>query len=126
MVGAIDLKTEESRLAPVQFDKQPSVRVVKVAPPPEPPAPTGVAKTLGDAEQLYTARDLDQAKTRYLEVLKQTEDIHLHSAAYYGLARIATLQKDPELAVKLFQKTLELGPEPTVKAWSLVYLGRLS
>jgi tetratricopeptide (TPR) repeat protein len=36
------------------------------------------------------------------------------------------LQQDPETAEKLFQKTLELQPEAPVKAWALVYLGRLS
>ena len=50
----------------------------------------------------------------------------LHAAAYYGLARIAALQKDPEAAERLFNKALESGPEPAVKAWVLVYLGRLS
>jgi tetratricopeptide (TPR) repeat protein len=128
LVGAIDLKTENMRLAQVQFDKQALVRTVKVAPAPQPAPPplTGVAKTLEDAEELYTARNLDQAKAQYLEVLKQTEDPRVHSVAYYGLARIAALQKDPEMAVRLFQKTLDLGPDPTVKAWALVYLGRLS
>jgi len=128
LVGAIDVKTEYTRLAQVEFDKQVMVRVVKAtpAPAPAPPPPTGVAKTLADADELYTARNLDQAKTQYLEVLKQTEDPAIHSAAYFGLARIATLQKDPELAVRLFQKTLDLKPEPTIKAWALVYLGRLS
>lgn len=128
LVGAIDLKTEETRLAQVEFDKQALVRVVKAAPAPTPapPPPTGAAKTLEDAEQLYTARNLDQAKTGYQEVLKQTEDLVMQSAAYYGLARIATLEKDPEMAVRLFQKTLDLGPEPAVKAWAMVYLGRLS
>lgn len=128
LVGAIDLKTEDLRLAQVQFDQHATVHTVKATPAPEPAPPplTGAAKTLDDAEQLYTARNLDQAKTRYLEVLKQTEDPVLHSAAYYGLARIAALQKDPEVAVRLFQQTLDLKPEPTVKAWALVYLGRLS
>jgi tetratricopeptide (TPR) repeat protein len=126
LVGAIDLKTEDTRLKQVEFDKQAMVRTAKAAPVPAPPPLTGAAKTLEDAEQLYTARNLDQAKSRYLEVLKQTEDPAMHSAAYYGLARIAALEKDPEMAVRLFQKTLDLGPEPTVKAWSLVYLGRLS
>jgi len=128
LVGAIDLKTEDTRLRQVEFDKQALVRVVKAAPAPAPAPPplTGAAKTLEDADQLYAARNLDQAKTQYLEVLKQTEDVAIHSAAYYGLARIATLEKDPEMALRLFQKTLDLGPEPAVKAWSLVYLGRLS
>lgn len=128
LVGAIDLKTEDTRLRQVEFDKEAMVRVVKTtpAPVPAPPPLTGAAKTLEDAEQLYTARNLEQAKTGYTEVLKQTQDAAMHSAAYYGLARIATLEKDPEMAVRLFQKTLDLGPEPAVKAWALVYLGRLS
>jgi uncharacterized protein HemY len=42
------------------------------------------------------------------------------------LARIAALQKDPETANKLFEKALELEPESQIKAWVLVYLGRLA
>jgi tetratricopeptide (TPR) repeat protein len=63
---------------------------------------------------------------KYLAVLQQTDSPVLHAAAYYGTARIAALQKDPQLAERLFKKTLELQPEPQVKAWTLVYLGRLS
>jgi len=129
LVGAIDMKIEEARLARVEFDKDATAaRVVAAVPAPvqQAPAPTGAAKTLDDAEQLYTARDLDKAKKLYLDVLQQTDDQKMHSAAYYGMARIAALQKNPELAVRLFQKTLELGPEPPVKAWALVYLGRLA
>ena len=126
LVGAIDLKTEDARLSKAEFDKQAPVRTVPVAPSPPPPPLTGVAKTLDDAEQLYTARDLDKAKKLYLDVLQQTDNQTVHSAAYYGLARIAAMQKDPELAERLFQKTLELQPDAQVKAWALVYLGRLS
>ena len=39
---------------------------------------------------------------------------------------MAALEKDPETAERLFQKTLELEPEAAVKAWALVYLGKLS
>ena len=42
------------------------------------------------------------------------------------LARIALLQRDPELAERLFQKAIESSPEAPVRAWSEVYLGRLS
>jgi tetratricopeptide (TPR) repeat protein len=42
------------------------------------------------------------------------------------LARIAALQKDPELAEKLFQKTLELSPDTETKSWAYLYLGRLA
>lgn len=128
MVAAIDLQIEYQRLSQVQFDKQAPVRMVHAAPVDEPPAPapTGAAKTLDDAEQSYTARDLDKAKGLYLAVLQQTDDKTMHASAYYGLARIATLGNDPETATKLFQKTLELNPQPQVKAWTMVYLGRLA
>ena len=43
-----------------------------------------------------------------------------------GLARIAALQRNPELAEQLFRKTLELSPDPHTHAWSEVYLGRLA
>jgi len=50
----------------------------------------------------------------------------MQAKAYYGLARIAALRKEPDLAEELFEKTLELDPEPVVKGWTLVYLARLS
>jgi tetratricopeptide (TPR) repeat protein len=39
---------------------------------------------------------------------------------------VAVLQNDPEGAGRLFEKTLESSPDPQVKAWALVYLGRLA
>jgi tetratricopeptide (TPR) repeat protein len=114
----------------VEFNREETVRTVKSAPGPvgtPPPAPlTGAAKTLEEAEQTYTARDLDTAKKLYLQVLQQTDSQPMHAAVYYGLARVAVLQQDPETAEKLFEKTLESQPEDQVKAWALVYLGRLS
>ena len=49
-----------------------------------------------------------------------------HGRAYFGLARIATLQKKPEEGFKLFETTLETSPEGSIQAWSHYYLGRLS
>src|SRR5262245_56146987 len=126
MVSAIDLYKEEKRLAGVEFNRDATVRAVNVAPPPAAPALTGAAKTLEDAEQFYIARDLDKAKKLYLETLQQTDQKPMHAAAYYGLARIAILQRDPETADRLFRKSLEEMPEPPVMAWDLVYLGKLS
>jgi tetratricopeptide (TPR) repeat protein len=130
LVAAIDVVKEDKRLSNVEFNTEQTVRAVKSAPPPGPvgtPAPlTGAAKTLEEAEQTYTARDLDTAKKLYLAVLQQTDSQPMHAAVYYGLARIAVLQQDPETAEKLFGRTLESQPEAPVKAWALVYLGRLS
>ena len=132
LVQAIDLKKEQVRLENVQFDRNPPPpHSVRAAEPPPPPPLTGAAKTLEDAEQLYTKRNqdpanLDAAKKLYLEVLTQTSEKAMQGAAYYGLGRIALLQKDPEAGERMFLKSLDLDPEPQVKAWVLVYLGRLS
>jgi tetratricopeptide (TPR) repeat protein len=75
---------------------------------------------------LYSERKLEKAGEAYRQVLQQTEDKPLHARTYYGLARIAALQRDPDLAEKLFHKTLELSPDSQVRAWTEVYLGRLS
>ena len=126
MAGAIDLLKEEKRLASVEFNTEATVRAIKLAPPPAPPALTGAAKTLDEAEQAYTARELDNAKKLYLKVLEQTDQKTMHGAAYYGLARVAVLSRDPETAERLFTKALDAEPEPSIRAWVLVYLGKLS
>ena len=61
-----------------------------------------------------------------LSALKQTDEKKWHGRAYFGLARIATLQKDPETGFKLFETTLETSPEGSIQAWAHYYLGRLS
>jgi tetratricopeptide (TPR) repeat protein len=132
MVMAIDLQKEETRLDKIEFDKQAASPAAVQAAAPPPPAPlTGAAKALDDAEQMWEARaqgaaTVENARKLYLDVLAQPGAPSQHAAAYYGMARIAAIQKDPETAEQLFQKTLELQPEPQVKAWALVYLGRLS
>jgi len=135
LVGSIDLMREDARLQQVQFNKEPSERPVVKNPAPEAPPPTGVDKTLDDAENLYAARaadpaNLEKAKKLFLAALQQTAEKPKQAAAYYGLARIALVEtattRDPETAEKLFTKILELEPEPLVKAWALVYLGKLS
>jgi tetratricopeptide (TPR) repeat protein len=127
LIKAIELRKEEGRLQNVEFAKEARVRQAKSAAAPPPPPPlTGAARTLEDAEQLYTTRNLDQAKEQFLSALRQTDDRTLHAAAYFGLARISALQKDPETAERLFQKVLELQPTPPTRAWTLVYLGRLA
>ena len=126
LIKSIDLWREEKRLANVEFVEQRHARKVAYGPAPAPPPPTGAAKTLSEADELYRGRDLGKARELYLRALKETDEKPLHAKSYYGLARIAVLKNDPELAERLFQKTLELAPEPQDKAWALVYLGRLA
>ena len=126
LVASIDLRRETDRLDKVEFASEPAPRKAKVVSAERKIELTGVQKTLQEAEQLYTARDLEKAKAQYLLLLKQTEEQPLRATAFYGLARIAVLQNDPESAVKLFEQTLRSSPEPQVKAWAFVYLGRLA
>jgi tetratricopeptide (TPR) repeat protein len=127
MVQAIDLMKEDRRLTGVEFNKdsaaRPAVRMPAQAPP---PPVTGAAKTLEEAEQAYGSRELAKAKQLFLKALGETEKRSMHATAYYGLARIALLEKDLDAADQLFTKALDSEPEAFDKAWILVYMGRLS
>lgn len=128
MIAAIDLKKETNRLETVKFaTTRPERKMAEPLSVPVPAAPMSpAAKSLETAEQLYSDKKYDQAGEAFRRVLQQTEDKTLHARTYYGLARIAALQRDPELAEKLFHKTLELTPDSQTRAWTEVYLGRLS
>ena len=134
MLEKIDPKKEKVRLSNIQYAEQRAVRTVRpatiAAPAPE-PVLTGVAKTLADAEKTYedhafSDRNMAAAKELYLRVLQETDQNPLHARAYYGLARIAVLERDGETGDRLFRKTLELQPDAETRSWSLLYLGRLA
>jgi tetratricopeptide (TPR) repeat protein len=126
LLGGIDLEREDKRLQNVEFAKQATVHKARPAPGPPAPVLSGAAKTLAEAEDLYSKRNLRQAQDSYRNVLQQAAQNPVHARAYYGLARIAALDHDPELAEKLFLKTLELSPDDETKSWAYLYLGRLS
>ena len=124
---ALDFKVEEKRLANVEFAAARTTRVVRSAATVEKaPELTGAAKILDDAEQAYLDRDLPRAKATFLRVLEQTVEQAMHAKAYYGLARVAVLERDPETGDRLFRKALELSPDAATKSWSFLYLGRLA
>ncbi|HLW75327.1 MAG TPA: tetratricopeptide repeat protein [Bryobacteraceae bacterium] len=126
IVDGIDLKREEQRLDHIDFASEKTVRTRAVTREVGPPPPVGVEKTLADAEDAYRAKDYPRSKNLFLSVMQQTDKKPLHAKAYYGLARISALERDPESADRLFRKALELDPDPETKAWSLLYLGRLA
>jgi tetratricopeptide (TPR) repeat protein len=133
MVEKIELKKEQKRVANVQFVSERAARTVHVKAPAPPPPPelTGAAKTLDEADKAFnehygTDRKMDGAKDLYLKVLQETDQNPMHAKAYYGLARCAAVENDPDAAERLFHKALELDPDPVVKSWSLLYLARLS
>jgi tetratricopeptide (TPR) repeat protein len=127
MAKAIDPRQETARISAVKFDAAPLVRVAKqvtvAAPEPE-LSPS--AQLLEKAEDLYRKRTLEEAKQLYQKSLEQRGSAEEHAQAWYGMARIAVLQNQPDAAVKLFEKTLVSSPDGQTKAWTLVYLARLS
>jgi len=132
MIAAIDVKRESNRIAAIKLDTAPLVRMGKqVAVATADPELSPSGQTLARAEDLYLKRgpnssNLDDAKELYLKSLELRGSAEEHAQAWYGLARIAVLQKQPENAVKLFEKTLGASPDDQTKAWTLVYLARLS
>ena len=127
MINAIDLKRESARISAFKFDSALQQRLSKQVPVATPQPKLSLSgETLEKAEDLYLKRSLDNAKELYLKSLEESGSAEEHAQAWYGLARIATLQKDPNAAVKLFEKTLGASPDDQTKAWTLVYLARLS
>jgi tetratricopeptide (TPR) repeat protein len=126
LLGEIDLEREDRRLQNVHFASDPTVHKAKPAPAPAAPVLSAAAKTLAEAEDQYTNRNLVAARAGYQKTLEQPAENPVHARAYYGLARIAALDHDPELAEKLFQKTLQMSPDDETKSWAYLYLGRLS
>jgi hypothetical protein len=126
LVSSIDLRKEERRLENLEFSSAKPVRKAKAAPVEKKPELTGPLKTLEDAEQSYAKRELAKAKEGYLRLLQETSNRPAQAKAYYGLARIAALEKDPGLAEQLFDKTLDSSPDPQTKSWAHLYLGRLA
>jgi tetratricopeptide (TPR) repeat protein len=125
MIDAIDLRKEAKRLDNIEFVSARAGRKVKV-PAPAKAEPSVTEKALEDAQALYEQRKLDESREAYMRVLHSEAGKEQHARAYYGLARIAARQRDPELAEQLFRKALDSGLEPEMQSWSLVYLGRLA
>ena len=122
---AIDLRKEDQRIAQITFASEKAVRRVKPVQPPA-PAKSEAESAVEAAEDLYSRRELPAAKEAYRKVLKITATPQIHAKAYYGLARVATLEGNPEVAQQLFEKTLEMQPDAFERAWTHVYLARLA
>ena len=125
LINRINLKREEKRLEAVDFYKVKPVKKARVVEPPKEPELTGFAKTIDEADRLIEKRQTGAAKEMLLAMLKETPEKRWSSKAYFGLARIAVLEKDPETGFKLFETTLETATDAQIKGWAHYYLGRL-
>jgi tetratricopeptide (TPR) repeat protein len=131
MVAALNVRRESKRLDGVQFAKVEDPAVQSSAPakapaPPVEPEQSLSAKSVLEADTFYQKRDLGNALRLYQSALEQPGTPTDHAKAYFGLAHVALLQKDPEKADELFHKTLESSPDADRRAWSYYYLGKLA
>jgi tetratricopeptide (TPR) repeat protein len=126
LVKGISFKKEAVRLDKIDFATQRTVKTVRVTVQAKPPVLTGTAKALDDAEELFRAQKLAEAKEAWSTIMASSADKPVQARAYYGLARVALSERDPERADQLFRKVLELEPDASTQSWSLVYLGKLS
>ena len=126
LVSSINLRKEGQRLEGIPFYSKAPERIIRAPAPPPPPQLTGIDKLLEDAEESYRARNLEKAKEQFRTIAADASGKMERAKGYYGLARVATAEKDYELAEKLFGQGLELGLPPAERAWSLVHLGGLA
>lgn len=124
LIKGINVKAERQRLAGIQFASARNRRGPDQARPSQPQL-SKAEKLLADAEDLAGRRQLDLAKAEYLKVLEEPPQPTVHARAWFGLARLSVLQRDPENAEKLFKRSIEAGPDPETKSWAYYYLGRL-
>ncbi|HWF48735.1 MAG TPA: tetratricopeptide repeat protein [Bryobacteraceae bacterium] len=122
LIDAIDVKKEEKRLRKVDFVQSVAPKVI--APPATlqlPPA----EQSLEAAEGLYEQKDFDGAEKSFKKVYEQTDNKVLQARATFGLARCAVQQRRMGQAIQLFERTIAANPDPTITAWSHIYLGRI-
>lgn len=118
MLGGIDLHKEERRAAQIQFASMADPEVLR---PTQPQPPQG--KLLITAEQRLMVGDLASAKTLAQKALDtKAED---PGRALFILAQVATMNRDMQGARNYFEQALGAAHEPTVLAWSHIYLGRI-
>jgi tetratricopeptide (TPR) repeat protein len=125
LFDSIDLRKEDERIARVEFASKEAACTVKPKPAAPPPM-SEMEKALAAAEKLYEQRDLPRAREAFQEILRQTPVPGAHAKAWFGLARIALLDQQPERALEFFEKTIDSNPEPFERGWAHVYLARLA
>ncbi len=121
MIKGVDLKREAARLQATTFVEAPS-KPKRSAP--APPKLSEVDKLLQRGEFLMNEEMLGEARQTFVAALEKAGGSH--AQASYGLARVAILEADPDLAREHFTQAADLTEDPHLKAMAYVYLGRIS
>ena len=120
LISQIDLKKEAARLQNVTF-AEPKAKPKREAPPA--PQLSELDKTLKRGEFLMNEEMFDEAREAFEQAKQQAGGEH--AQASYGLARVAIMEADPDLAREHFLKAAEQAEDPHLKAMAHIYIGRI-
>lgn len=115
MVDAINVDKEKSRLAEVAFRAAPSRPAQEARWSP-------FEQMIRQGQEHLVRGEYEQARVIYESLSKQYGS---RPQVFYGLALIASQQKQPEVAKQYFTQTAALTSDPRMKAWSHIYMGRI-
>ncbi|MBI4462611.1 MAG: tetratricopeptide repeat protein [Acidobacteria bacterium] len=118
LLAELDVASERARLQRVLFapaDASPAT--------PEPLVVAGPAPLLAEAERQLTQGNRETARRIFERVLSEYNSEE--PRALYGLAVIASLEREPERAQEFFERTARVARDPHILGWTHVYLGRL-
>ena len=120
MINGIDLKKEGARLQNITF-VQPTEKPKREAPPA--PQLSEVDKALKRGEFLLNEEMFAEARAVFEDVKLKAGGTH--AQASYGLARVAIMEADPDLAREHFLEVAESAEDPHLKAMAHIYIGRI-
>ncbi|MCW5964523.1 MAG: tetratricopeptide repeat protein [Bryobacterales bacterium] len=124
MIATLDVYKENARLKDVKFKDKGQGRLVRERKVVE---LTAAEKMLEEAEGLlYDKKDYAGARDLYRQLSENAQNRSIQSRAFFGLGRVAVLDRAPEVAIEFFQRALEFNPDPATEVWSRIYLGRLA
>ncbi len=116
LIAGIDVGKEEKRVSQIHFAANADPELLHISRPSE-------RKLLIVAEEKLSAGDADSAQKLAQEALDEKKEDP--GRALFILAQVATMHRDIDGARSYFEKALEVAQEPTVVAWSNIYLGRI-
>ncbi len=112
----LNVDREKKRASEIQFASKAAPEVVRAS-------KGGKPQLLVTAEKQLEAGDLQSAQKLAQQALDQKEGDP--GRAFFILARAATMNRDMAGARNYFERTLQVAHEPSVVAWSHIYLGRI-
>jgi tetratricopeptide (TPR) repeat protein len=114
MVDGISTRNEQRRLAGVEFRAGPArFREMPF---------NSLEEMTQRGESSISQGEFEEASQIFEAAMKQFGP---QPRVLYGLAIVATQQKQPERAKEFFTQAASLATDPRTKAWSHIYLGRL-